>query len=104
MAKRRKKRPVPCPPAPANSARMYVQIQPRDIARFRFFLEAHDNLGIFTVADKFKGILMLRYSPHQQREFDEFLEGMKEEMELTIITDGPLITLEPHKVDESETI
>lgn len=64
------------------SSRLYVRIEPRNIALFRFLLEAHDNLGIFTVADRFKGVLLVRYSPHQEREMMAFLQGIAEEMNI----------------------
>lgn len=64
---------------------MYVQIQPSKIGLFRFLLEAHDNLGMFTVTNKFKGILQLWYSPHQRREMKAFVNGIREEMDVTIL-------------------
>lgn len=86
--KRRKPRRNYCAPAPQYSSRMYVRIEPSKIALFRFLMEAHDNLGIFTVTDKFKGILLLRYSPQQQHEFDEFLDCIRHEMEMDVVMDA----------------
>ena len=83
--KKRKPRPQPLPPPPEHSCRSYIQIAPSDIAFFRFLLEAVDNLALFTIADRFKGILMLRYSPHQQREFKEFMEGVKQEVNIKFL-------------------
>lgn len=56
---------------------------------FRFLLEAHDNLGIFTVSNKFKGILLVRYSPHQEREMRWFLDGLKDEMDIEVLHEAP---------------
>lgn len=78
MKKRHKPRKHRCPAPPERSARIYVRIDPSQIGRFRFLLEACDNLGIFTVADKYKGVLQLRYSPQQEREFREFLDSLHE--------------------------
>lgn len=61
---------------------MYIRIAPSRIALFRFLLEGHDNLGIFTVTNKFKGILQLRYSPHQRREIKQFLKAVRTEMDV----------------------
>lgn len=47
---------------------------------FRFLLEAYDNLAIFTVADREKGVLLLRFSPHQRKELRRFLDDMQDEM------------------------
>lgn len=77
---RKKPRKRICPPPPERSERMYIQIEPSKIGLFRFLLEGYDNLGIFTVTDKFKGILQLRYSPHQKNEFKKFLKAISTEM------------------------
>lgn len=82
---RRKPRNRICPPPPTQSERTYVQIDPSNIGLFRFLLEAHDNLGIFTVTNKFKGILMLRYSPHQKREMNKFIRQIASEMPIEVV-------------------
>lgn len=86
---RRKKRHFPCPPPPERSSRLYVRIPREKIALFRFLLEAHDNLGIFTVVSKFSGILMLRYSPHQEREMRVFLKGLGGDMDIEVLHEAP---------------
>ncbi|GAB7021706.1 DUF4911 domain-containing protein [Salidesulfovibrio brasiliensis] len=85
MRKRYKPRKRRCPAPPDRSARLYVQIDPSLIGRFRFLLEAHDNLGIFTVVNRFKGVLLLRFSPQQRREFMEFLGSVAEAVPHTIL-------------------
>lgn len=82
---RRRPRKRICPPAPEWSARTYVRIAPASIGLFRFLLEGHDNLGIFTVVDKFKGILLMRYSPHLRREMKAFLKQAATEMDLEVL-------------------
>lgn len=82
---RRKPRKRVCPPAPAWSERTYVRIAPSDIGLFRFLLEGYDNLGVFTVVNKFKGILLLRYSPHLGREMRTFLKAAATEMNVDIL-------------------
>jgi hypothetical protein len=84
---RRKPRKRPCPPPPLHSARTYVRVEPSRIGLFRFLLEAHDNLGIFTVTNRFAGILQLRYSPHMRREMRAFLDAAATEMALEIVMD-----------------
>jgi len=74
-----------CPPPPAWSERRYIRIDPANIALFRFLLEGYDNLGIFTVANKFKGILQLRYSPHLRREMKDFLRAAATEMDIEFL-------------------
>lgn len=77
---RRRPRPRICPPPPVMSERMYVRIEPSKIALFRFLLEGYDNLGIFTVTNKFTGVLQLRFSPHQRQEMKKFLKAVRTEM------------------------
>lgn len=48
-------------------------------------MEAVDNLALFTIADRFKGILLLRYSPHQEKEFRQFMNGLKQEIDIKFL-------------------
>lgn len=82
---RRRPRKRICPPAPERSERLYIRIAPSNIGLFRFLLEAYDNLGIFTVTDKFTGILLLRFSPHQKREMKQFLKTVESEFPVEVI-------------------
>ena len=40
---------------PRNKA-VYIELARQDIARFRFLLEAHDNLALFSVLDRFRAV------------------------------------------------
>ena len=82
---RRRPRKRICPPAPQWSERTYIRIDPSDIGLFRFLLEGYDNLGVFTVVNKFKGILLLRYSPHLGREMRDFLKAAATEMTVEVL-------------------
>ncbi|MGE4291076.1 MAG: DUF4911 domain-containing protein [Desulfovibrio sp.] len=66
--------------APGWSSRAYVRVARQDVALFRFLLEAWDNLALFTVVDRAGGILMLRFSAHQEREVRLFLEAVRSEI------------------------
>jgi hypothetical protein len=81
-ASRRRPRKRICPPPPATSEWLYIQIAPAKIALFRFLLEGYDNLGIFTVTNKFTGLLQFRYSPHQRREVEQFMKAVRTEIEV----------------------
>lgn len=72
--------------APGWSARVYVRVGRKDVALFRFLLEAWDNLALFTVVDRAGGILMLRFSPHQERELRTFLEAVQEEISVEVVS------------------
>lgn len=70
--------------APERSARLYVYIAPSKVHMFRYFLEARDNLGIMTVVDRWRAALLLRYSPHQEKEIREFLEAVNDLVPITL--------------------
>jgi len=67
---------------------MYIRLDPAKIGLFRFLLEGYDNLGIFTVTNKFKGILQLWYSPHQKKEIRQFLQAVRTEMDVEVVSTG----------------
>lgn len=56
---------------------------------FRFILEAHENLGIFTVTDRYQGILLVRYSPHQEREIRAFLGSLAQVVPVRLLHEAP---------------
>ncbi len=75
--RRRKARPIPCPPPPRWSDRLYLRLEKAHTALFRFLLEAHDNLALFTMADSGAAILQLRFSPHQAGQVLAFLREIE---------------------------
>jgi hypothetical protein len=72
-------------PAPADSGRIYLRIAPRDVAMFRFLLEAEDNLGYMSVLDRWRALLKVTYSPHQSRRVRACLRTMREILSFKII-------------------
>jgi len=80
--KKRKKRPFA---APGHSARLYVYIDPGMVHMFRFFLETEENLGIMTVVDRWRTALLIRYSPHQEKQMRAFLESVGQSLPITIV-------------------
>lgn len=87
--KKRTYKPKSCPPPPKRSSRMYVRLEPSKIAVFRFIMEGWDNIGLFTVINRHKGIMLLRYSPQQWFEMQRFIEAVQSEMELEVLTEYP---------------
>ena len=83
--RRRRPRAVPLPPPPPRSARLYLKLARPDIALFRFLLEAHDNLAVFTVADPAAAILQVRFSPHQARQVEDFLREISDQIPHKIV-------------------
>ncbi len=59
------------------SSCVYIEISPSEVGMFRFLLEAYDNLALFTVLDKYKAILKVFYSPHEEKEVHARLKDMQ---------------------------
>ncbi len=87
--RKRKIRYRPPLPAPARSGRIYLRLAPRDVAMFRFLLEAEDNLGYMTVLDRWRALLKVTYSPHQEKAVRACLATMREMLDLEIIGKAP---------------
>ena len=76
------RKPGPALPPPRSSLRFLVRLAPRDVAMFRFMLEAYDNLAYFTVLDARETLLSVVCSPHQERDVRRALEDMGEQLPL----------------------
>ena len=90
----RKKRRVrkfryPAPfPAPRFSACLYVRIAPKDVAMFRFLLEAEDNLAYMSTVDRWACVLRITFSPHQAKTVNRYLETMRGMIAFDVILSG----------------
>ena len=76
------RKPGPALPAPRSSLRFLVRLTPRDVAMFRFLLEAYDNLAYFTVLDAGETLLSVVCSPQQEDAVRRALEDMGEQLPL----------------------
>ncbi len=71
---------------PAQFSRsIYLEIAPNQVNMFRFLLEAYDNLALFTVLDKYKAILKVFFSPHQEKEVQRTLRDMQSLVDFHIL-------------------
>lgn len=66
------------------SDRIYVRIKRRDIAYLRFLVEGYDHLAYMTVLDKYEADIQLTFSPDQQEELFEFIQGISQDMSMLI--------------------
>jgi len=64
-------------PQPCLSQTRIVTVPPDKVGLFRFILEAHDNIALFTVLDRHAAHLKLLFSPHQARAVDDMLHSMR---------------------------
>lgn len=72
-------------PPPAHAARLLVRVAPEKVGLFRFLLEAHDHLGVFTVLNRREALLKVLYSPHEERRMQTALAEMGETIPLTVL-------------------
>lgn len=79
--------PAPLP-APRFSSCLYVRLDARDVAMFRFLLEAEDNLAYMSTVDRWACVLRVTYSPHQKNAVLRYLEAMRERIDFSIILEG----------------
>ena len=81
---RPRKRKTPyCPPR--WSSRLYLRLDTRHIAVFKFLLEAHGHLGIMSVTDSHAAILKISYSPDQEPDMRAFLEEIRDAVPFSVI-------------------
>lgn len=74
---RKFRHPAPLP-APRFSSRLYVRLAPKDVAMFRFLLEAEDNLALMSTVDRWSCVLRVTFSPHQEEAVRRHLAAMRE--------------------------
>lgn len=70
------------------SRRIYVQVNRKDIALFKFLLESRDNLAYLTVVDKYKAVVQVVCGYGFESEMEEFLNAASEEMFTKIVYDS----------------
>ena len=87
--RRARKFRYPAPlPAPRFSACLYVRLAPRDVAMFRFLLEAEDNLAYMSTVDRWTSVLRITFSPHQETALRRYLETLREKLAFSIVLEG----------------
>ena len=67
-------------PTPRFSSRLYVRLAPKDVAMFRFLLEAEENLAYMSTVDRWACVLRVTFSPHQETAVRRYLETMREKI------------------------
>jgi hypothetical protein len=67
---------------PAWSHRLYLRLDPYDVAMLRFLIEAYDNLGYVTVVDRFAAIAKITYAPGNEKAVRRFLADARATLRL----------------------
>lgn len=79
----RYREPKKLPPA-QKSASLYLVLASKDMAMFRFLLEAYDNVAMFTVLDPKATLLKLIFSPHDKDYVLQILESMRSKIDFSV--------------------
>lgn len=69
------------------SKRLYLQVDRKNIALFKFFLEGYDNLAYLTVVDKYKAVLQLVFSHELEKFVHDFIKNIKSDVPVKIVYD-----------------
>ena len=64
-----------------------MQVDRKNIALFKFFLEGYDNLAYLTVVDKYKAVLQLVFSYELEKLVHDFIKNIKGEIPVKIVYD-----------------
>lgn len=72
-------------PPPLRASRLLVRVAPEKVGMFRFLLEAHDHLAVFSVLDRRVALLKLIYSPHEDRRVRQALADMGETLSMEVM-------------------
>ncbi|WP_291319806.1 DUF4911 domain-containing protein [Desulfonatronospira sp.] len=75
-------------PGPLFSSRVYVELERKDIALFKFLLESMDNLAYMSVVDKYRAVVQLVCSPGAMDDLDDFLAAVGREINLKVVYRG----------------
>ena len=73
------------PVYPMLSERLYVRLAPSSVAMFRFLLEAHGHLALFTVLDARGAVLRLLFAPGAEARVRHTLADIATTVPLDII-------------------
>lgn len=77
--------PEELPETTCKSKKILVLLAPQDIAMFRFLLEAHENLALFTVLERKTALLKIIFSPDSQDQLFEALTDIERSLSLKIM-------------------
>lgn len=69
---------------PRRSGRLLVRLAPEDVALFRFHLEAHDNLALFTTLERKTALLKVLFSPQDEEAVRLALEEIAASVPLAV--------------------
>lgn len=72
------------------SRRIYIQVNRKDIALFKFLLESRDNLAYLTVIDKYRAVVQMVCGFGFETEIEEFLDSVGREMFIKVVFEGQL--------------
>lgn len=72
-------------PKPTISQTRIVRVPADKVGLFRFILEAHDHVALFTVLDRHEAVIKIIFSPHQIHAVEEMLRSARAIVEVSEI-------------------
>ncbi len=67
-----------------------MELERKDTALFKFFLESVDNLAYMSVVDKYRAVVQLVCAPGAEDDLDNFLAAAGREINLKVVYRGAL--------------
>jgi len=61
----------------------------KDIAYFKFIIESYDGMAVVRTKDPYEAIVELMVAPGWERDLDEILEGLGQEIQIEYLTSYP---------------
>lgn len=71
--------------AARKSSVLYVKLKSKDMAMFRFLLEAYDGLALLTIIEPKTALVKVLHSPHEEKRLSLALESVQEIISIEII-------------------
>ena len=67
----------------------YYRLRRKDIAYFKFIIESYEGMAVVRTKDPYEAIVELMVAPGWERDIDEVLKGLGEEVHIEHLTSYP---------------
>ncbi len=67
----------------------YLRLRRKDIAYFKFIIESYEGMAVVRTQDPHEAIVELMVAPGWEKDVDEVLEGLRQEMTIESLSSYP---------------
>ena len=67
----------------------YFRVRREDIAYFKFIIESYEGMAVVRTKDRHEAIVELMVAPGWEKDLEEVLEGLREEMAIEALSSYP---------------